>query len=355
MLRIAANELGDWPIHFAGVRVDAKRLQEIADAAPTEPILRVLRENMRRPVDLEDFLLFLDDVLAAGKSGLRDQDVWVSSGRARSAGILIHPSDIWGRPRRYARKHRVINIDKPKRRVELPPAQEGDPLGPYWTALYRSPTEEGAMLAALEADSPSGTFASRIEELLTQLRSQGADAYLNASVRHRERGYLMWGAFYLSRAANLQQLEKRLQKVTALNAAWNLNVPIQWRHPQGEMMTLEAARRMSDAYDVVYATQRSAQRSRHYDAMAVDLSAVGLPRELTLHAPDGETATFDLGAYDHTRDLNLSPTVIAWIEEHFQMSKLKSDYPHWEDTAPPAPERSLHAEVRPEAVQHVMP
>ena len=55
-----------------------------------------------------------------------------------------------------------------------------------------------------------------------------------------------------------------------------------------------AARKMAEAYNVVYATRAGAQRSNHYDGFAVDCSAVNLPRTLTLRAPDGSERTFDL-------------------------------------------------------------
>jgi hypothetical protein len=54
---------------------------------------------------------------------------------------------------------------------------------------------------------------------------------------------------------------------------------------------------------------------------------------LTLTAPDGTEHTFDLSDPNHTRDINLSPEIIDWIQSHFQMRKLLSDYPHWNDAA----------------------
>ena len=100
-LRQAGEKLGDWPIHLAGVRFSGPRLVELAEEARDEPILRVVREGLRRPIDLLDFLYFLDDVLTA--DGLRGRLLWITSGRARKSGILLHPDDIFkkGRPRVY--------------------------------------------------------------------------------------------------------------------------------------------------------------------------------------------------------------------------------------------------------------
>ncbi len=48
-----------------------------------------------------------------------------------------------------------------------------------------------------------------------------------------------------------------------------------------------------------------------------------------LRAPDGARRECDLSDPEQPRDLSL----IVWIEEHFQMRKLRDAYPHWEDTA----------------------
>ena len=63
----------------------------------------------------------------------------------------------------------------------------------------------------------------------------------------------------------------------------------------------------------------------------VDVVALGLPRSLSLTAPDGETRSFDLSDPSQPRDLSLTPELIDWIEQHFGFEKLKADYPHWND------------------------
>jgi hypothetical protein len=121
---------------------------------------------------------------------------------------------------------------------------------------------------------------------------------------------------------------KRIEK---LNRDWQLDVPITWRHPDGWRATREAARQMADTYGVDYATEKGAKDSDHYDGAAADIWAVGLPRKLTLVAPDGAKETFDLADPEQTRDLNLTPELIEWVEEHFRFEKLRTDYPHWGD------------------------
>ena len=65
---------------------------------------------------------------------------------------------------------------------------------------YRNPEGEEALLEALRGKRSSGDFADRIAGLISQLRAAGAEVYLNSTVRSRERGYLMWGAYVLSRS-----------------------------------------------------------------------------------------------------------------------------------------------------------
>ena len=66
----------------------------------------------------------------------------------------------------------------------------------------------------------------------------------------------------------------------------------------------------------------------------MDLVAVNLPRRLELIAPDGARRIFDLTASDQSRDLSLTPSVVDWVEAHFGLSKLRFDYPHWNDRPP---------------------
>jgi len=329
----AGYELGGWRIHVAGIAIDGATLVRLASQPREEPLLRAVREGLRRPVDLDDFLLFLDDVLVAGASGLRGELVWVTPSRARNAGIFVHPDDIFEqKPRRYGTRG-ALSIDRPKPQLDFPVARDGEVLGPNWTMRYRNPQSERELLAALAGTSGSGDFAERVENLISQLRTQGADVTLNSTLRSRERGYLMWGAFILSRKTSREELLSGVAKLDSANTRWKLDIPIRWRHPAGWKETREAAREMADTYDVVYATENGARASNHYGGHAMDLTAVALPRQLRLRGSDGSVRNFDLTSAHHPRDLNLSSALITWIEEHFEFEKLKSDYPHWNDAA----------------------
>jgi len=331
MLWEAGERLGPWRIDVAGVPLDGWDVAKLARTAPDEPIVRVVREALRRPFDLTDLLYFLDDVIAAGEAGRRGEAFFVGAGRARSAGILVHPDDVFkSKPRVYPRR-KTLSVDEPLPQETFPPAEDGAPPGPEWTMRFRNPTEREEMYRTLAEKRPRSGFASRIAALVWQLEQQGAEVYLTSFLRWPERGYLMWGAAELRKCTDAGCVGAAVAKLDDRNTAWKLGVPITWAHPDGWEATAEAGRRMADAYDVVYATENGARYSNHYDGVAADFVAIGLPRELTLLAPDGAQRTFDLSAADETRDLSLSPELIAWIEEHFRFRKLNSDYPHWND------------------------
>lgn len=332
VLRRAGEALGDWTISVAGVELDGPALIAVADASPDEPILRVVRETWRRPFDLTDLLYLLDDVLVAGAAGRRGEAFFVGAGRARSVGVLIHPDDVFKKKPRVYPRGDTVAVDEPQPQESYPPADDGATPGPEWTMRYRNPTETEEMYRTLAEKRPTAGFASRIASLVWQLEHQGAEVYLTSFLRWPERGYLMWGASELRRCDGKACVDATVAKLEDRNAAWKLGVPITWAHPDGWEATREAGRRMADAYDVVYATEKGARYSNHYDGVAADFVAIGLPRELELWAPDGAHEVFDLSDPEQTRDLSLSPQIIDWVEAHYGLKKLDSDYPHWDDT-----------------------
>ncbi|MCA9550303.1 MAG: hypothetical protein KC933_09725 [Myxococcales bacterium] len=335
-LRQAAAGLGERSVDLAGVRLDAAALLAIADENDGEPLVRVSRELLRRPVDLDDLILFLDDLLAQ-QDRLQGVAVVLPPGRARSAGIILHPYDVFrpAKEKRYGEALIELPVAAPTSQAGLQPAKNRAPVGPAWAARYLQPQTEDARLRALAAVNPD--FARRLHSLAAQLRDQGAWVDVESTVRRRERGYLIFGAHWLSKADSAKEVRRRIKVLNRLNLKWRLRVPIRWKHPGGWEATVREARRLAETYGVDYATIGGARKSDHYDGEAADLWAVDLPRQVTLRAPDGAKAKFDLSGPDEPRDLSLTPDLISWIEDHFWMKKLRTDYPHWTDDPPDAP------------------
>ncbi len=330
----AGELLGRRTFVLAGVPIDGARLIARSMRDPQLSIVRVLREDLRRPVDIGDFMLFLDDLLVATLSGRLSGEVHIPPARARHHGVLIHPEDVFDARdgRRYGDRG-SLSVERPRPQRRYPAASDGDALGPEWTMRYPNPEGERALLDSLRAHRIGSDFADRIESLIEQLRAQGAEVHLGSTVRQPERGYLMWGAFVLSRIERAADVPAAVRELERVNHAWGLRIPIRWRHPRGDAATLEAARRMAETYDVVYATREGARSSSHYEGRAVDLTAVGLPSALELVSPEGVRGRFDLSYFAQSRDLSLSPRLIRWVESHFGLQKLRRDYPHWDDAS----------------------
>ncbi len=333
-LRQAAEQLGAGRFNLAGQWIDRAALLAVAESPPAEPLTRTIRETFERPVDMQDFLLFVDDLLRSGRDLVR-APAYLPAGRARAIGVLLHPNDVFrpDKPRRYAETATVVGLELPTAQVGLKPPPDGAVVGPRWAARYQQPQSEAGRMAALKKVNPD--MAARVASLMTQLKAQGAMVYVESTVRRRERGYLLYGSFILSRSTSEKQVAKNITRLDAYNAAWGLNVPIKWAHPGGWRATIDAARALAETYGVVYATRRGAKSSDHYDGSAVDLFVVNLPRKLRLRGPDGATIDADLSAPNESRDLSLTPRLIEWIEAHFQFEKLRRDYPHWTDTKTP--------------------
>lgn len=327
-LRRAANLMKrrEVEVEIGGALIAGRDLEAVL-TKKDEPLLRALREHTKRAIDIDDLIYFLDDVIGRG---YRKQRLILTPSRARKTGILVHPRDVFRNdPREYGKPRLRLALDAPPEQLGLDPAEDGALLGPAWAARYQQPQSEDGRLKALDAANAS--FGRRVRSLRDQLLRQGALVHVEATVRPRPRGYLMYGAHLIRKSRSRRQLWRRVKHIERLNTKWDLDVPIKWRHPKGWRATREAARRMAETYGVDYATQAGAERSDHYDGGAVDLWAVGLPRTVELVAPDGARARFDLADPEQTRDLNLTPAMVDWIEEHFRFRKIRTDYPHWGD------------------------
>jgi hypothetical protein len=332
ILKQAGNKLGNRSFYFAGSWVNGPRLRNLSVKEITKPLEVVLREDLKQAVDIYDFLLFLDDIIVAYNQGAIFNSPYITSSRARNAGIIIHTDDVFkNKPRVYGKAKDELFINKPKEQANLLPANNGDILGPRWTTRFRNPDTEEDRLNALKQSSPDKTFAFRLQHLTEQFRAQGAVVNITSTVRSRKRGYLMWGSFILGRCNTKNEVLYTVKKLERLNSSQKLDIQINWNHPDGWEATIRAARDMAESYDVVYATERGAFYSNHYEGTAVDIVIRGLPSTVTLKSIEGKVMTFDLSSPKETRDVSLTPKLIKWIENNYGLKKLKTDYPHWDD------------------------
>jgi len=331
ILRVLGQQLGEGAVEISGVRISAKMLLELSQTPIEASLVQALRQKVRRPIKVDGLLYFVDDVLRLSEQR-RKRDIVLTSSRARRLGILVHPEEVFEEKiRMYPHEELEVHIDRPGLPRSYKPAKDGQMLGPEWTARFPNPRGENAKFEKLGQALPGNDFHLRVTALLKQFREQGAEVFVDSTVRAQERGYLIWGSYLLSQAESEDDYKKTLDDLQTARTEWKLGVSIQWVHPLGWEAGVEAARAMAEAYGVTYATREGAEASNHYDGLAVDITVVGLPASLTLKAPDGEKCVFDLSHPEHPRDLSLSPGVITWIEEKYQVVKLKLDYPHWDD------------------------
>jgi|GEM_PF-963444 len=333
----AAARLEGWRLRLWDAFITRDHLDAIAQCPEKQPFVRHAREVLARPVDVHDFLLLLDDVFVASRGMLRGRRVHLPPSRLRGSGAFLHPHDVFRKKfkrkpyRRYPSTMTSLWIAPGKPPEDVGRAKNGDVLGPPWYRRYPNPGSERTRLRALQAKNQS--FHDRFTSLVKQLRRQKVKVSVDSTVRKQQRGYLMFGAFWLSQATSEEQVRERVRVLQRLNRKWKLKVRIRWMHPAGWEATVDAAREMKDTYGVVYATRRGAEKSDHYDGEAVDVSVPSLPRRLRLVAPDGAKKTFRLHGSEQPRDLSLTPDLVEWIEEHYQLEKLLGDYPHWSDAA----------------------
>ena len=325
-LKAGARCLEDRQIDMDGVVVDASRLRAWSAVAEDAHPERALREASEKPVRIEGFLRFLDDLCRTPGIEL----AVLTGGRARKAGIFVSTKAVYrGEPDAYGGGELALDEPLDYRTLEAPP--DGAVVSPNWAARFLEPESDDAKLEALESANPS--FGRRVRKLIEQLRPTGARVAVESAVRSRARGYLLFGSYWLGHAETPAQIEHRLERLEHYQTTWAQSVPIRWRHPDGDAASVAAARALADTYGVVYATYGGARSSKHYDGDAVDLSVTGLPRRLSLKAPDGATRTFDLSDPSQPRDLSLTPILVEWVEAHFGFTKLRLDYPHWSDAS----------------------
>ena len=333
ILEAAAKKIGIRQFRLAGALINRRTLQNIRRRFSNDNELhRPFREHLGLPIDASDFLLFLDDFLAIDPRLLFKHPVDLSASLLRNAGIFMHPDDIFfKKPRLYGATQNRITLTSTRRKRVFRPAVDGSHIGPSWVLRFQQPATEAKRISALYLKNPD--FGNRVRSLVSQLKEQGAFVMVESTVRDRRRGFLLYASYVLSRAENERELAATVKRLNQLRDSWNLDIDIKFNHQTSWQKTVSAARDLANEFGVTFATIGGARNSSHYDGKAVDIYAISLPRVLTLRAPNGKTRRFDLYEDDQTRDLNLTPELIEWIEKNFNFRKLRKDYPHWSDSS----------------------
>lgn len=168
--------------------------------------------------------------------------------------------------------------------------------GPDWVHQFPTSTK------IEDLESP---FKDCVARFIGALEAAGATVRIAATRRPQERAYLMHYAFQISQGGNPAD-------VPALTG-----VAIEWVHPTPKD-SLEAARRMTAAYDIVYAPTLL---SRHVQGQAIDMT---ITWSAPLHVIDafGKTTELDFPRNGGHR--------LLWpVGATYGVVKNVRDAPHW--------------------------
>jgi hypothetical protein len=157
-------------------------------------------------------------------------------------------------------------------------------------------------------------FKSNVKKFIAALRAAGATVTVNATLRPRERAYLMHWSFKIARA------NTDPEKVPAM-----AGVDIEWVHRDEKGNTnvpasKTAAGMMVDAYEIAY---EPALASRHTEGKAVDMDISWNSRDLTIKDASGKDVTIKTGLKDG------SNSQLHTVGRSYGVIKLVSDPPHW--------------------------
>ena len=170
--------------------------------------------------------------------------------------------------------------------------------GKPWTARF--PTSR-----RIEDLEPS--FRRQIDAFVAALREAGATVRISATLRPRERAYLMHWAWRIS------EEDFPPEDVPAMPG-----VDIEWSHPAAQA-SRAAARAMVGTYSLVRVADLD---SRHCEGRAIDMT-ISWRGKLRIAAPDGSRHTIAGRPRDGTH-----PGLIE-VGRLYGAIKLQGDAPHW--------------------------
>jgi hypothetical protein len=177
--------------------------------------------------------------------------------------------------------------------------------GPSWVTKFQN---------SASTDKLVDPFKSNAKKFIAALRAAGADVSINATLRPRERAFLMHWSFRVAREAYDPE------KVPEMTG-----VDIDWVHKDAQgNPNLDASRfaaaQMVDGYDIAY---RPVIDSRHTEGKAIDMDISWKSQELKITNGTGKDVSIKTGAKDG------SNPELHKVGKSYGVIKLVSDPPHW--------------------------
>lgn len=157
-------------------------------------------------------------------------------------------------------------------------------------------------------------FKSNFKKFIAALGAAGATVTVEATMRPKERAYLMHWSFEIAKA------NTDPEKVPAM-----AGVDIEWVHRDEKgnksvPSSKTAAGIMVDAYEIVY---EPVLASRHTEGKAADIDISWNSKDLTVKDASGKDVTIKTGFKDG------SNTQLHTVGKSYDVVKLVSDPPHW--------------------------
>jgi hypothetical protein len=179
------------------------------------------------------------------------------------------------------------------------------PSGPQWVGKFPN---------SASTDDLVDPFRSNARKFIAALKAAGAAVSINATLRPKERAYLMHWSFCIARE------DYDPEKVPAMQG-----VNIQWAHRDANGNKLmdaskQAAEQMVQGYDIAF---RPVLISRHTQGLAIDMDILWTSAELTIKDGAGKSVTIRTGAKDG------SNPQLHEVGKSYGVTKLLSDPPHW--------------------------
>jgi len=175
-----------------------------------------------------------------------------------------------------------------------------EPSGPAW--CQRFPTSKN-VLALKEP------FRGDVTRYLNMLDAAGAAVDIAATLRPKERAYLMHWAWVIAHG------ERAPSGIPTM-----AGVDIDWNHGWDRLAAIAAATKMCAVYGLRY---KPALTSRHCDGLAIDMSITWADQTITVHTAAGSPVTIRTKPHDGT-----NPELAA-IGATYGVHKLVTDVPHW--------------------------